>query len=145
MTDEEIRGFSTPEPSIFTTAEKLSQSWDKENLLDGGFRVFVAEQERGIVGFIVFRMERDYGYIDNLIVAKEMQGQGVGRALVTYVEGLTKSNGCHLIKTDTTENEKNVPWKSYNFWITMGYKDTGERLPTPYDFKEIPFVKRLNR
>ncbi len=103
----------------------------------------MAEDEGIIVGFIVFKMERDYGFIDNIIVAKGKQGQGIGSALVAYAGGITKSKGCHLIKTDTTENTEGVRWKSYSFWTNMGYKDTEERLPTHYDFKAIPLIKRL--
>ncbi|MDQ1278850.1 MAG: family N-acetyltransferase [Thermoproteota archaeon] len=80
-----------------------------------GFEVFVAEDERGILGFIVLKMECEYGYIDNIIVAKDKQGKGIGRALVTYVKGITKSNGYYLMKTDTIENTEGVLWKSYDF------------------------------
>ena len=143
LTDEELHGFSAPESAIYSSTEKLQQVWDRENTLKDGLEVFVAEDAGTIVGFIVFKIERDYGYIDNLIVAKEKQGKGIGRELVTYVEDMTKSDGCHLIRTDTTQNADGVPWKSYGFWTHVGYRDTGERLPTHYDFKEIQLVKRL--
>ena len=143
LTEEEIRGFSAPEFWIFSSTKELLKVWSRGNRLKDGFEVFVAEDEGKIVGFIVFKMERDYGCIDNIVVAKEEQRKGIGRALVAYVEGIAKSTGCYLMKTDTTENAEGVPWKSYSFWTKMGYEDTGERLPTNYDFKEIPFVKRL--
>lgn len=108
-----------------------------------GFEVFVAEDEGKMVGFIVFKMERDYGYIDNIVVAKEEQGKGIGRALVAYVEDIAKSKGCYLMKTDTTENADGVPWRAYGFWKRVGYEDTGKRLSTEYDFKEISLIKRL--
>ena len=47
------------------------------------------------------------------------------------------------MKTDATENADGVPWKAYRFWIRMGYEDTGKRLPTAHEFKEIPLIKRL--
>jgi ribosomal protein S18 acetylase RimI-like enzyme len=117
--------------------------WTRGNRLKDGFEVFVAEDEGKLVGFIVFKMERDYGYIDNIVVSKEEQRKGIGKTLVAHVEDIAKSKGCYLMKTDTTENADNVPWKAYSFWIRMGYKDAGERLPTNYDFKEIPLIKRL--
>jgi ribosomal protein S18 acetylase RimI-like enzyme len=143
LTEEEIRGFSAPEFATYSSTEELRKVWNRGNRLKDGFEVFVAENEGKMVGFIVFKMERDYGYIDNIVVAKEEQGKGIGRALVMYVEDIAKSKGCHLMKTDTTENADGVPWKSYGFWTRMGYEDTGERLPTDYDFKEIPLIKRL--
>jgi len=143
LTEDEIRGYSAPEFAIYSSIEKLRKVWNKENVLNDGFEVFVAEEKGEIVGFIAFKVEGDVGFIDNLVVARKERGKGIGRALVAYVEHVARSKGCRLMKTDTTENAKGVPWKAYGFWIRMGYADTGERLPADYEFKEIPFVKRL--
>ena len=102
----------------------------------------MAEKRRRIVGFIVFKIEHDYGYIDNINIAGYMQRKAIGRALVSYVEEIAEFAGTKLMKTDTTENTTGVPWKSDQFWV-MGFKDTGERMTTEHDFKEIPFVRIL--
>jgi ribosomal protein S18 acetylase RimI-like enzyme len=143
LTEEEIRGFSAPEFATYSSTKELRKMWSRKNRLKDGFEVFVAEDEGKMVGFIVFKMERDYGYIDNIVVAKEEQGKGIGRALVAYVEDIAKSKGCYLMKTDTTENADGVPWRAYGFWKRVGYEDTGKRLSTEYGFKEISLVKRL--
>jgi ribosomal protein S18 acetylase RimI-like enzyme len=143
LTEEEIRGFSAPEFAIYSSIEKLQQAWDRKNRLKDGFEVFIAEDEGKIVGFIVFKIQSDYGYIDNIVVAKEEQGKGIGKALVAYVENMVKSKGCYVVKTDTTENADGIPWKAYGFWTRVGYEDTGERLPSKYPFKEIPLIKKL--
>jgi ribosomal protein S18 acetylase RimI-like enzyme len=143
ITEQEIKGFSALEFALYSSIEKLRINWDKGNRLRDGFEVFVAEAEGKLVGFIAFKMERNCGYIDNIVVAKERQRQGIGRKLVAHVEMSAKSQGIDQIITDTTENADGTPWRSYNFWIKLGYKDTGERLPTKYDFKEIPLIKRL--
>jgi ribosomal protein S18 acetylase RimI-like enzyme len=143
LTEDEIRGFSAPEFATFSSIEKLQKAWGRENRLKDGFEVFVAEDEGKIVGFIVFRIRGDYGYIDNLVVAKEEQRKGIGKALVAYAENMAESNGCCVVKTDTTENADGIPWKAYGFWTRIGYQDTGERLPTKYHFKEIPLIKRI--
>jgi ribosomal protein S18 acetylase RimI-like enzyme len=103
----------------------------------------VAEGQEKVIGFIVLNMGVSEDIIDNIIVAKEEQGKGVGRALVAYVEKLVKSRGFDVITTDTTENSKGVPWKAYGFWKKMGYEDTGERISSSYDFRNIPLIKRL--
>ena len=143
LTEEELRGFSTQDWVLFDSTEKLQQAWDRENVLKDGFEVYVVEDEGEIVGYIVFKIIDDYGYIENIIVAKEEQGKGIGRALVTHVEGIVNAKGYYLMKTDTTENAEGIPWKAYGFWIKLGYHDTGERLITQWDFKTIPFIKRL--
>ncbi len=143
ITEHEIKGFSAPELTLYSSIGKLHTNWDKENRLKDGYEVFVAEDEERIVGFIVFKVESNHGYIDNIVVAKEKQKQGIGRKLVAHVEELAKSQGVNQMITDTTENSDGIPWVSYTFWLRMGYKDTGERLATDYDFKEIPLIKKL--
>lgn len=143
LTDEEIAGFTASEYAIYSSVEKLRKMWDRKNILKDGFQVFVAEGKGIIIGFVVFRIDGDFGNLDNIVVAKKKQGNGVGRALVEFVEKLAISKGCTLMKTDTSENAMGVPWKAYGFWRRMGFKDNGDRLPTKYDFKEIPLLKKL--
>ena len=142
VTEEDISEFGVPEDNLFTSIDNLREMWDKDNLLKDGFEVFVAENRGKVIGFIVFNMNGSDN-IDNVIVAKKDQKKGFGRALVEYVEGLAKSRGFNFIRTDTTENSKGVPWKAYGFWKRMGYEDTGERVSSIYDFKNIPLVKKL--
>jgi GNAT superfamily N-acetyltransferase len=78
-------------------------------------KFFLAEDDCRIVGYMLFKVEGDSGYIDDIVVCKEEQGKGVGRTLVTYAEDIAKSLGCDFMKTDTTENISSVPWRSYNF------------------------------
>jgi ribosomal protein S18 acetylase RimI-like enzyme len=144
LTQNEIRGFSAAEFAVYSSVEKLRGMWDRENVLNDGVEVFVAKDDESIVGFIAVKVEPNAGYIDNLVVAKEERGKGIGRSLVAYAEHISELRGCPLMKTDTTENAQGVAWKAYGFWIRLGYVDTGERLRTNYDFKEIPLVKRLN-
>jgi ribosomal protein S18 acetylase RimI-like enzyme len=143
LTDEELSGFVVPEDNLYTSMKKLQKMWNKENRLKDGLELFVAESQGNIVGFIAYNMESCDDNIDNLIVAKKEQRKGIGRSLVEYIEELAKSRGYNFIRTDTTENAKGVPWKSYGFWKKMGYKDTGERVSSKYDFKNIPLFKRL--
>lgn len=143
LTDEELSGFVVPGENLYTSVKKLQKIWNKENRLKDGLELYVAESRGNIVGFIVYNMESCDDNIDNLVVAKKEQGKGIGRSLVEYIEELAKSRGYNFIRTDTTENAKGVPWKSYGFWKKMGYEDTGERVSSKYDFKNIPLVKRL--
>ena len=56
---------------------------------------------------------------------------------------MAKSRGNDFIRTDTTENANGVPWKVHGFWKKMEYEDTGERVSSLYEFKNIPLAKRL--
>ena len=143
LSDDEISGFSAPDFANTSSPEALLNSWERGNILKDGFEVFLAEDDGRIVGYMMFKIEGDSGYIDDIVVYKVEQGKGIGRTLVSYAEAIAKSSGCHFMKTDTTENISGVPWRSYNFWLKMDYEDTGERIPTKYDFKEIHFIKKL--
>ena len=143
LTKEELRGFSASEFAYTSSIEGLQKVWDSGNRLKDGFEVFVAETEGRLVGYMMFKIEGKSGYIDDIVVAREEQGKGIGRALVAYVESIARSKACSFMKTDTTENVAGIAWRSYGFWARMGYEDIGERLPTNYDFKEIPFIKKL--
>jgi ribosomal protein S18 acetylase RimI-like enzyme len=144
LTDEEVKGFTSPEPSIFTSRIELRNNWLKNGQLKDGFQVYIVEDAEKVAGFIVFKIGTDSCYIDNIVVVQEKQGKSRGRALVEHVEEMARTQGCRVVITDTTENVEGVPWKSYGFWIKMGYRDTGERLSTNYDYKEIPLIKLIN-
>ena len=143
LTKEEIRGFSTPDFAFTSATEKLQKVWGRGNRLKDGFDVFLVEDGGRPIGYMMFKVEGNSGFIDDIVIAKEERRKGIGRALVSYAEAIAKSAGCSFMKTDTTENAEGIPWRSYGFWTRLGYEDTGERLPTAYDFKEIPFIKRL--
>ena len=143
VTEEEISEFGVPEDNLYTSITKLREMWNFGNRLKDGFEVFVAEEQGNVIGFIVYNMRSVDDNIDNIVVAKGEQGKGVGRALVEFVEGLARSRGFSVLKTDTTENAEGVPWKAYGFWRKMGYDDGGVRLSTGYGFKVIPLVKKL--
>jgi len=142
-TKEETNGFTAPEWTTYPSTEELSKVWAEANRLKDGSEVIVAEKNNKIIGFIVFKMEFDYCYIDNIDITRDEQKKGIGKALVTHVENIAKTKGYTLMKTDTTENAEGMPWKSFGFWMKMGYKDPGERLTTKWDFKTIPFIKNL--
>lgn len=141
--ETEIKGFGAPEWIDDWSLVKLRTMWAEENKLKDGSEIVVAEKGGRVVGFIVFKVESDYVYIDDVYVTKDEQRKGIGKSLVEYVEKVAVASRCFCIRTDTTENTEGVPWKSYGFRTRMGYEDTGERLPTKWDFKTIPFVKNL--
>ena len=144
LTEKEISGFSVPMDNPYSTIKSLRKIWNSQNLLNDGSEVFVAELEGKVVGFVVYSMKSVDDNIDNIVVAREEQGKGVGRVLVEYLEKLAKSRGFSVITTDTTENAEGVPWKAYGFWRKMGYEDKGVRFSTEYGFKVIPLTKNLN-
>jgi len=91
-------------PTTRTAAEIAER--ERVALSDGlyhpgdGTAVLVAEQQpRGVVGVILLESRRDYftnaphGYVSILAVASEMEGQGVGRALLEAAEHWARDRG----------------------------------------------------
>jgi GNAT superfamily N-acetyltransferase len=142
-TEEEMVGFTAPEWGTFRDVEKLEDEWTTGNKLRDDYEVIVAERRGQIVGYLVFKREKEFLYIDLVHIRKSEQRKGLGRAFLEYVERLAIEGGQTRIETDTIENAQGVPWKSYSFWLRMGFRDTGERLKTEWDFKMIHFVKQL--
>lgn len=140
---EETEGFAAAEWVTYSAPAELRKVWAGGNRLKDGSEVVVAERAGRVVGFIVFRREPGYIYIDDIDVTRRVQRRGIGKALVSHVEDVARVEEFTCIKTDTTENAEGVAWKSYGFWTRLGYCDTGERLCTQWSFKTIPFVKRL--
>jgi hypothetical protein len=51
----------------------LRKLWFRDNKLKDDFEVFVVEEKEKMLGFIVYKVDQDYGYIDNILVAKKEQ------------------------------------------------------------------------
>lgn len=135
---EELKGFVPPEE---VTQRFLIQLKRQLELVESG--VLVAEINREPVGFVLFNREDDWFEIEEIDVAKEYQGQGIGKALLNKIERLARDKGVTSLVTGTSVNSEGKPWKAYGFWIRMGYKDTGERRDSGYGFKYCKLVKRL--
>jgi GNAT superfamily N-acetyltransferase len=137
-TKKELRGFVPPTRE---TRKFLNQL--KQQPRPAKHHVFVAEMNQEPVGFIYFTQKKDCFTIEELDVAEEHQGQGIGKALVKRVEGLARNKGMSYLTTGTAINSKGRPWKAYGFWSHIGYADTGERTDSGYGFRYCKLVKKL--
>ena len=109
----------------------LSADWEAENSTYGyrknesgdieGNRVFLAEQDDQIVGSLFGRVEKDersrsiradgtpYFEIEELYVVPNRRGEGIGRALFSYVQNVIKTEGTGFIMLSTaTKNYKSI-------------------------------------
>jgi len=82
--------------------------------------IYIAEESDKIVGFIIFR-EENYNtgkqiMIEELVVLKELQGRGIGKALVMQVERYCKRS---KIKTIHLSTSKRAP--AFGFYKHLGY------------------------
>ena len=94
-------------PDLFKSGAKKYKDEELSEILKDDTRpVFVAENEEGRVegyAFCIFIQHKDNNiltdiktlYIDDLCVAEETRGTGVGRALYEYVLAFAKAEGCY--------------------------------------------------
>lgn len=101
--------------------------WVRESLADLGdpdARAFVAERNGEVVGFVCasershFTGEVDT-YIGELVVAKNAEGSGIGRALVEAAEDWGRSRGRRRVAVDT--GAANGP--ASQFYAALGYEE----------------------
>lgn len=78
---------------------------------------WVAEQESELVGLIVLEPARDHLLLENVAVAPETQGTGVGSQLLQVAEDCARAQGLEEVRLYTndamTENLKYYPRRGY--------------------------------
>lgn len=87
-----------------------------------------------ILGTVELEINGGVGEIKTLLVEHTTQRQGVGRALVSKAEKITKDNGGHKLFLTTGEG-----WRAVSFYKAIGFEQTA-KLPNHYfnvDFIEM--------
>ena len=109
--------------------------WSKKNYL-----ITAYDDNRNIVGTLAQKISVGVAHIDTLLVAKDMQGKGIGTSLLKKAEEIAIAENAHKIYLETGKN-----WRSIKFYEKLGYKISG-KLPNHYfhvDFVE--FTKFLEK
>lgn len=93
-------------------------------------RVFVAEIDQIVVGFIAFDAQVLFhqpgliGTIMALSVSERFRGQGIGRALVAEVERVAREIGCTKIAVASGVRREDA----HRFYQTLGYEENTKRF-----------------
>jgi predicted N-acetyltransferase YhbS len=93
---------------------------------------FVAEVEGEVVGFVCNRLyhNRSVGHVANLAVRTDMQGKGVGKALMNATLEFFRSSGMRYARIETLDQNE----RGKKFYPSLGFKEVG---------KQIFFFKKL--
>jgi ribosomal protein S18 acetylase RimI-like enzyme len=104
-------------------------------LASGNVWVLVLDDE--IVGLVVLVPEPDYMLLENVAVAPEKQGLGLGRRLIEFAEARSRQCGYGEIQLYTNElMRENLAW-----YARLGYRETSRRLDS--GFKRVFMSKTI--
>lgn len=115
-------------PSTYESLIKRFEKISKDNM----YHTYVALINDHMVGFIGFR--ETYLYEDDglmvqimvLVTKKELQGQGIGSSLVSFVENRAKDKGAKCISlTSGNKPERKI---AHEFYKHMGFEINGFRF-----------------
>lgn len=100
-------------------------------------QVYVLQKAYTVCAYLVIIPESDTMWLDNVAVAKNSQGQGYGRALITYAEQTAQKKGFARIRLYTnvamTEN--------ISLYTRLGYQSEGIKQVAGYE--RVYMVKEL--
>jgi GNAT superfamily N-acetyltransferase len=114
-----------------TTTDEMQRRMDVI-LSNPFYHTFVAELEGQAVGLIGIRLSTNYEvddvvtYISALVVRKELQGQGIGKQLIRYVEDWSIHNGSNLLYL--TSGIKEERKAAHELYLKLGFEITGYRF-----------------
>lgn len=102
--------------------------------------IFVARLEHAqsnIVGFVVFYERGDHMHLENIAVDPQAQGNGVGHALISFVEQSAETGGCKAVELYT--NEKMT--ENLTLYPKLGYEEIERRQED--GFNRVYFRKEI--
>ncbi len=109
---------------------------DYAGLIEAGL-VHVADAGAGVEGLIVLVPAVDHVLVENVAVAPEHQGRGLGRALMAFAERRAREAGVRELRLYTNERMT----ENLGFYPALGYEETDRRVED--GFSRVYFRKRL--
>ncbi|HKZ65124.1 MAG TPA: GNAT family N-acetyltransferase [Chitinophagaceae bacterium] len=96
------------------TAEDLEK--EKDNMLIGAF-----EDERMLGCCMLVEEQPDIVRLRQMAVLNDLQGKGIGRALMNFAENLARDRGYKIIRMHARDN-------AIGFYEKVGYKVKGDKF-----------------
>lgn len=99
--------------------------------------VWTAAEFTEIMGYVVMREERGALHLENLAVAPERHGLGLGRALLDFAEGEARRRGLARLTLYTNARMR----ENLAFYGALGWRETGRAVEDGFD--RVYFEKTL--
>ena len=85
--------------------------------------VFCLHDEAGLAGLVVLEQAADHLWLDNVAVAPDRQGMGLGRALMAFVEDEARRRGLAEVRLLTNQLMR----RNIALYARLGYVETERR------------------
>lgn len=93
--------------------------------MDAGIHTFVCKVDGNIVGTAsVFFEEKYYGtvaHVEDVVVRKEFQRQGIGKSMMLFFEKMAKKRGCYKIVLACSQD-------NIDFYQSLGYLEKDKQM-----------------
>ena len=103
--------------------EPAPMTADYEARIDAG-EVWVVRAGEGVAGVLVLRPQPPALLLENVAVAPHRQGEGLGRALMTFAEKRARAVGLAEVVLYTNERMN----ENLRFYPALGYIETGRAM-----------------
>lgn len=133
ITEESFEGFCLDENMEKHFGRIADTTW-KERKRDGidydlrhnPEHVLVAKADGRVVGFVCTRIYRSQatGHIANMAVARDCQGQGVGKILMRHALSHFRKQGMRYARIETLEQN----YKGQSLYPAFGFKEVGRQI-----------------
>jgi len=100
-------------------------------------QVSVADEAGEVVGLIVLIQEPDHLLVENVAVAPNCQGEGIGRTLLAFAEDVAREAGTPTLRLYTNA----AMTENLALYRRLGYMEIERR--TDNGFERVFFAKRL--
>jgi GNAT superfamily N-acetyltransferase len=114
---EEVEGFLRREWKPVN--ERMFGQYD-EIMWDEHLSALAAYHDERIVGAAVLKITPGLGKVTQMVVAADLRGQGVGRALMARTEEICRREACHKVSLKTYWNSE-----AQRFYQRQGYAVEG--------------------
>ena len=89
---------------------------------------YVLIEDRELVGTMEVRAEKDHLFVGSVAVRPERQGEGFGRRLMAFAEGMAARESLAEIRLYTNEKM----WENLAFYGRLGFEETHRKLDGGY-------------
>ncbi len=100
-------------------------------------QVHVMVEDARILGYVVFESRDDHLHLENVAVDPALKGQGIGGALIAFVEAEARRAGLVAVELYTNR----MMHENLAMYPALGYRETGRR--TEDGFERVYFRKEV--